>query len=169
MTGASLSIALLLSSWAAAKSEAPADTVRATDVCVVERVVDGDTLKCRGGRRIRLLLIDSPERNQKPFGKEATEQLARLLPNGSLARLEFDVSRLDRYGRTLAYVYDGKGLMANEEMIRSGFAVIAVYPPNVRHVERLRAAAEQARVTKRGLWARNGFECLPSRHRAKRC
>ncbi len=34
------------------------------DSCLVSRVVDGDTLDCSGGPRVRLLLIDAPEMNQ---------------------------------------------------------------------------------------------------------
>lgn len=137
--------------------------------CVVERVVDGDTIRCRGGLRVRLLLIDTPERSQRPFGPEATAALKRLLPVGSAARLELDVQAHDRYGRTLAYVYTSRGLMVNEELVRTGFAVVLVYPPNVRYVDRLRAAAAEAQRARRGLWARSGFECLPKDHRARRC
>jgi micrococcal nuclease len=141
----------------------------ATQPCVVERVVDGDTIRCRGNVRVRLLLIDSPERSQRPFGPEAAAALQRLLPNGSLALLELDVQPRDRYGRTLAYVYNSDGLMANEEMLRAGYAVVLVYPPNVRYVDRFRAASAEALQARRGLWAGSAFECLPKDHRAGRC
>lgn len=140
-----------------------------TQPCLVERVVDGDTIRCKGGLRVRLLLIDTPERSQRPFGPQATAELRRLLPIGTVARLELDVQHRDRYGRTLAYVYTPKGLMVNEEMVRAGYAVVLVYPPNVRYVDRLRTTSAEARRARRGFWAVSAFECLPKDHRAHRC
>lgn len=121
------------------------------------------------GVKIRLLLIDAPERTQPPFGKRATQQLARLIPVGTTVRLEYDIDRTDRYGRTLAYLYTPGGSFVNEAMVRQGFAVPLVYPPNVRHDERIRAAATAARAARTGLWAVNAFDCLPVDSRKKRC
>jgi micrococcal nuclease len=136
--------------------------------CRVDRIIDGDTFMC-GADRIRLLLIDAPERGQAPFGARATESLARLLPVGSSARLEFDVQRTDRFGRTLAYVFAPDSTFVNEAMVRAGFAVPLVVPPNVRHVDRIRSAAREARAARAGLWAVDGFRCRPADARAGRC
>jgi len=150
---------------------APYDTLptgAATLPCVVESVTDGDTFRCTGGRRVRLLTIDAPEMDQAPFGSSSRAKLAQLLPVGSSATLELDIQREDQYGRTLAYVRR-PGVLVNRAIVRSGMAVVAVYPPNVRYVEVLRAAADSARADRAGLWATNGFECLPADHRAGRC
>lgn len=140
----------------------------AAPTCRVTRIVDGDTVDC-GGKRIRLLLIDAPERKQAPFGRRATATLARLMPVGSTVRVEFDLDRTDRYGRLLAYLFTGQGTFVNEAIVRQGFAVPLVYPPNVRYVERIRAAASAARAEGVGLWAVNGFDCLPVDARKRRC
>ena len=140
----------------------------AAPTCRVTRIVDGDTVDC-GGQRIRLLLIDAPERKQAPYGRRATATLARLMPVGSTVRVEFDLDRTDRYGRLLAYLFTGQGTFVNEAIVRQGFAVPLVYPPNVRHVERIRAAAAAARAERVGLWAVNGFDCLPADARKRRC
>jgi endonuclease YncB( thermonuclease family) len=137
-------------------------------VCVVAKVTDGDTVECGDGTDVRLLLIDTPELSQAPHGLAARAALLELLPIGTRARLELDVQERDRYGRVLAYLYHG-GRMVNEEMARRGYALALVYPPNVRYVERIRAAVEQARAARRGLWAQNAFECTPKEHRAERC
>ena len=150
---------------------APYDTLpsgAATLPCTVESITDGDTFRCVGGRRVRLLTIDTPEMDQAPFGAAARSKLLELLPVGASATLELDVQREDQYGRTLAYVRR-PGVLVNRALVRSGMAVVAVYPPNVRYVEVLRAAADSARADKAGLWATNGFECLPADHRAGRC
>jgi micrococcal nuclease len=141
-----------------------------TGFCTVERIVDGDTLVCaEAAQRIRMLTIDAPELSQGEAGRRAREELERLLPIGDRARLELDVQERDRFGRILAYLHAEDGRLINEEMVRSGYAVVAVYPPNVRHVERLRVAAEEARRENRGLWAEEAFDCPPADHRAGRC
>jgi micrococcal nuclease len=137
--------------------------------CMVQRIVDGDTLVCAGGERLRLLLIDAPELSQAPWGEAARDALASLAPVGTPLRKESDVQPRDRYGRTLAYLWLEDGRMVNEELLRAGVAVVSVYPPNVRHVDRLRAAVAEAREGKVGLWATPAFQCAPADHRAGRC
>lgn len=139
--------------------------------CQVISVVDGDTFRaaCPETVRVRLLLIDSPERGQPPFGAEARKQLAGLLPAGAPVTLELDVRSRDQFGRLLAYAFLPDGRMVNEEMVRSGFAVVLVYPPNVRYVDQMRGAAAESRAARRGLWAVDGFGCDPRDHRRHRC
>lgn len=78
------------------------------------RVVDGDTLRCDGGR-IRLLGIDAPELpGHCAVGREcapgdpyaSTQSLEEGLGDGSNVKIENVGS--DRYGRTLAMVF-GQG------------------------------------------------------------
>lgn len=142
--------------------------IEATGRCVVERIIDGDTIVC-SRERIRLLLVDAPEDRQEDLGLRARLALEEVLPLGSTALVEFDVERRDRYGRLLAYVHLPDGTFINDEIVRRGYAVVLVYPPNVRHAERLRAAATGARESEAGLWAVGGFECLPKAFRAGHC
>lgn len=144
-------------------------TTRAAANCVVERVVDGDTIVCQGDQRVRLLLIDTPELSQAPYGRQAAQALRRLAPVGTSLRVETDVQFRDRYGRILGYLWTTDGRFINEEMVAAGMAVVLVYPPNVKYVERLRAASAEARRKKVGLWATGAFECAPRDHRAGRC
>ena len=139
--------------------------------CVVSHITDGDTFwaRCPDDIKVRLLLIDAPERDQFPFGRQAKAAIEKLLPLRSRVALELDVQSTDRYGRTLAYVFLPDGQMVNEEMAREGYAIALVYPPNVRYVERIRKAVVQARAARRGLWAQGGFACTPKDHREKRC
>mgnify|MGYP001562355489 FL=1 len=131
----------------------------------VRRVVDGDTVEVADGRLVRYLGIDTPEvrrrtgagwvEDPEPMGREATEFNRRLV-EGKAVRLEYDVQTHDRFGRLLAYVYvtpDGeREVMANAELLRAGLAQPLTIPPNVRHAERFRALAEEARRDRRGLW-----------------
>ena len=139
----------------------------ATDPCVVERVTDGDTLRCTDGRAVRLIGIDAPERKQGGY-QHSRDALLRLARPGSTVRLEHDVTAQDRYGRTLAYVWAGDTLV-NERMVREGWAFLYTVPPNVRHEERLRDAQRVARDAGAGLWQGDGAACLPSDFRRGNC
>lgn len=137
--------------------------------CTVRSVSDGDTLRCTSGERVRLLLIDAPESSQGDLGLRAKLALEEMVPPGSTVRLELDVQQRDRYGRLLAHVHSADGVWVNREMVRRGYALVLVYPPNVRHAERLRDELATAREAGRGLWAEGGFACAPAERRRKRC
>jgi micrococcal nuclease len=68
-------------------------------------------------------------------------------------RLQFDLERIDPFGRTLAYVWLGDELF-NETLVREGYAFVTTYPPNVRYLDRFRAAQREARSAGRGVWGR---------------
>ena len=72
----------------------------------VQRVVDGDTIILNGGERVRLLGVDTPEsvHPRKPVEYFALEASAftKRTAEGKQVWLEFDQTRTDRYGRTLA-------------------------------------------------------------------
>jgi len=116
---------------------------------------------------VRLIGIDSPEFQQQPIGAEARAALLRLLPLGSTVRLESDVAPYDQYGRALAYAWAGTTLV-NESMVHDGWAVLYTVPPNLKYVDRLRRAQEEARARGTGLWSQHGFDCLPSDFRRGR-
>lgn len=63
--------------------------------------IDGYTLRCSGGERVKIEGIRAPELNQ-PGGEEARQRLQRRIRSGELV-----VQRggTDKYGRTLARVY----------------------------------------------------------------
>ena len=63
------------------------------------------------------------------------------------------MERLDRFGRTLAYVWlDGE--LFNERIVREGYANLSTFPPNVRYVDRFTDAQRLAREEQLGLWGR---------------
>ena len=99
----------------------------------VERVIDGDTIVIeRGGRseHIRLLGIDAPEKNE-PGGSESTDYISKLLA-GERVYLEYDTiqTRIDRFGRTLAFVYRYRDhLFINEKMLKTSHAKIYLKYP----------------------------------------
>lgn len=136
--------------------------------CIVHWVSDGDSFRCTDGRRVRLIGIDSPELQQRPFGPDAQRALLALLPLSATVRLETDASEMDRFGRKLVYAWTGNTLV-NEVMVRDGWAVIHTVPPNVKYAERLERAQNEARARGAGLWSGRGFDCLPNDFRQGRC
>ena len=70
-----------------------------------------------------------------------------------MVRLVKDVSETDRYGRLLRYVYLLDGTFINLELAKEGYVRSATFPPDVKHAEEFVAAAREARLAGRGLWA----------------
>lgn len=127
----------------------------------VTRVVDGDTFwvddGSEKGLKIRLIGIDAPEprntgtRPKGYFGTESTVYLRQML-TGKRVRLEYDVSRYDRYGRTLAYAWLEDGTFVNAELVKNGYANVMTMPPNVKYADTFTELAAKARKQNRGLW-----------------
>ena len=93
----------------------------------VVRVIDGDTVVLDGGEHVRLLGIDAPERRQQGWRKATDAVKAMLLHHRVM--LEYDShGRLDRYGRTLAYLWyedNDAWRMANRDLLARG--LVACY------------------------------------------
>jgi micrococcal nuclease len=127
----------------------------------ISKFVDGDTfwITDRYGKpeKIRLIGIDAPEARRsgrkeiEHFGKEASAYVEQLL-QGKSVRLEFDVSKYDRYKRTLAYVYLEDGTFLNAHLVKEGYATVMTVPPNVRYAELFLNLQWEARERRRGLW-----------------
>jgi endonuclease YncB( thermonuclease family) len=120
----------------------------------VEFVYDGDTIFLVDGRKVRLLGIDTPEigDNLECYGDEATSLLRQLLPEGAQVWVQPDVDPLDRYGRSLLFIYTDAGTNINLELVRQGAAEVVQYDPNFLLQPELRAAETAARDARLGLW-----------------
>ena len=136
-----------------APNKAGANDSRAT----VVRIVDGDTIVADvtgTETTIRLLNIDTPETKDpnepvQCLGPEATEYMKSLLTPGDKIDLEYDVQRLDPYGRTLAGVYKNDSLV-NADIAAAGLGVAVVYQPNERFYAEVKAAEQSAAKRGRG-------------------
>jgi endonuclease YncB( thermonuclease family) len=93
----------------------------------VDHVIDGDTIALRGGARVRLVQIDTPEVyfGVECYGKKAAEATKTLLRPGTLVRLspEPATDRVDQYGRQLRYVVRVRdGLNVKLRLVAAGAA-----------------------------------------------
>jgi micrococcal nuclease len=130
---------------------------------LVRSVVDGDTIRVDlGGRTttVRLIGVDTPELGDRhdpsvgpqPFAREASDFTRRKL-HRQRVRLEYEPGeRVDRYGRTLAYVFLDDGTFMNRELVRSGLAHLYTHSA-FRYRPQFRADEEEARRARRGLWS----------------
>jgi len=133
----------------------------------VARVIDGDTVWVRKGlfrKKVRLKGVDAPEiphpKHGRPtgefYGYEAKTCLAELLDANTL-RLEFDTPgktpEFDKYGRMLAYIYQGERLI-NAELIEKGCARAYRSFPHSRSGQFLELE-QKARRQGVGMWAKN--------------
>ncbi|QYG95002.1 thermonuclease family protein [Iamia sp. SCSIO 61187] len=139
---------------ARAAAPAPEGLPEGRDVTVTS-ITDGDTFRA-GEERVRLIGIDTPEVSfgVECYGHEATAALERLIPVGTEVRLVGDVEPVDRYDRTLAYVYRrADGLHVNLRLAEEGYALPLTVPPNVAHERAFADAAARARQANLGLWS----------------
>lgn len=149
-------------------------------VCRVLTVYDGDTLGCdfngdgkiqKPEEQVRMLGVDSPEMHysrknptygsanpqDETFAKEASRWLKQAA-EGKTVYLEFDARRVDKYDRTLAYVFgdakqaDAKASL-NAQLLRQGYATVLFIGKNRRYETDFIAAETEARTAKKGLWA----------------
>ena len=97
----------------------------------VTRHVDGDTFEVaiadpaygmRSKEKVRLMGIDTPERDE-PLFAEARAHVERRAGAGPVY-LAFDFRRRDRFDRLLAFVYLPDGTLLNADLIEKGLAVV---------------------------------------------
>ncbi len=154
-----LSLALALPACA----EQPTPPLQGTVIWIY----DGDTLKIDTVGKVRLIGIDTPERENsqrdrylidKGISAARQRQIYQLAKEFNIKQvkdqevtLSLDDSPRDRYGRLLAYVHLPDGRLLNRVLIEQGLAV--VYRRFSFHMKEDFLAAEvEARKNKQGLW-----------------
>jgi len=126
------------------------------DTAVVAKVIDGDTVILDDGRHVRYIGINTPETPKpdhkgEPFSRDA-EAYNRKLAKGKKVRLEYDRTREDRYGRTLAWLWLEDGTLVNEKMIREGYAHCLYDKENNKYFEKLLQSQRKAMREGKGIW-----------------
>ncbi len=127
---------------------------RQLDIHEVARVYDGDTIQLDDGRNIRLIGVDAPEVDSpysqaEPFGEESKAYLHRFLA-GKKVYIRVGPTPVDRYGRTLAYVYAGD-VLVNGRIIKDGWARAEVRFHH-RYQDLFVSYEKEARAKRTGMW-----------------
>ena len=113
----------------------------------------------------RLLGIDTPEYSQQVWGKIARDYSQAFFKDGQ-AFVEFGVEDTDKYGRKLAYVLNAEGKMINEELLRSGLAVLFITSDNSKYALQLKKAEAEARTAQLRIWDKDkGLKQTPYEYR----
>jgi micrococcal nuclease len=145
--------------------ERPASVPDDAEPAVVDRVVDGDTIRILdpasggvdGSVRVRLLQVDAPELDHPQRGREcgagtATAMVEDLLPPGSTVWLAADREDRDRFDRLLRYAWSEAGVDVQAALVDAGFAEVLVVAPNDRFVSTLRPLEAAAQERAAGVW-----------------
>ena len=129
----------------------------------VIRAIDGDTILISvfgTETTVRLIGVDAPEsvhpdeEKNTPEGEQAALFLKQYV-KGKRVTLEYDQERMDRYGRTLAYVY-ADGLMLEDILLAMGMARSMTMEPNTRYQHHFEMLEKEAREGGNGFWG-SGF------------
>jgi len=129
-----------------------------SSVHLVEYVVDGDTLEIENDVRLRLIGIDTPERDECGY-QEATDFLRNLV-DGEHIRIVKDISGSDQYGRLLRYVYlpsdvsEKDDVLVNESILRAGLAQTLSIAPDNRYRDLFATAQDEAKRAGLGIWSK---------------
>ncbi|NWE12076.1 thermonuclease family protein [Pseudomonas yamanorum] len=124
----------------------------------VQRVVDGDTVRLKDGRSVRMIGVNAPEtgkqgRTDEPFAVAARERLQSLVDaSGGRVGVVPGRESKDRYGRTLAHLYGANGANLEAQLLAEGLGFQVAVAPNVELVACQQAAERSARQARLGLW-----------------
>ena len=154
-----VSLGALLSVTTSCADDEPVAVERA----VVVEVVDGDTVRLQLSEAtfsVRLIGIDAPEtkhptKGVQCFGPQAASFLTRVLPVGTVVRLERDIEARDAYDRLLLYLFtvsEQGERFVNLELVARGLARPLSIEPNTRYHDSFVRAAFAAQREARGLW-----------------
>lgn len=127
----------------------------------VEQVIDGDTIVLDGNEHVRLIGIDTPEIHHptKPtqcYGREASDYLKQRI-EGKEVRLTYGSERLDKYNRTLGYIYLGHTFI-NAEMVKKGYAFAYTRFP-FKYDKKFVKLQNKAKRKELGLWRNCEVTC----------
>lgn len=132
----------------------------------VQRVVDGDTVRLKDGRSVRLIGINAPETGKKgradePYAVAARQRLQALV-QASDGRVGLVVGRerKDHYGRTLAHLYGADGKNLEAQLLAEGLGFQVGVAPNVDLVSCQQAAENTARKARLGVWRQSPVQAV---------
>lgn len=124
----------------------------------VQRVVDGDTVRLKDGRSVRMIGVNAPEtgkkgRTDEPFAVAARDRLQSLVDaTGGRVGVVPGRESKDRYGRTLAHLYGANGANLEAQLLAEGLGFQVGVAPNVELVACQQAAERSARQARLGVW-----------------
>ncbi len=113
------------------------------------------------GKRVWLNGLNAPQIERKykfdtpgePLAKEAQTFLNTLLANNELeVGVEYDVTKVDKFGRQLVHLFLKDGTNVQQKILESGFAITRIENGNIKHMKCYFEAEKKARLGGFQLW-----------------
>ena len=129
------------------------------ETAIVDFIHDGDTVRLKDGRKIRLIGINTPElardgMAEQPLAREAREALhAALAAHEYRIGMVYGRERHDRYKRTLAHLFTPEGDNLQTLLLRQGLATAISHPPNLVFSDCYKRQEQAARCNHDGIWS----------------
>ena len=134
---------------------------------ILASIYDGDTLRIRSSKgevKVRFACVDAPELKQ-PMGEEARNHLRSLVNRGG-NKVKVQAITVDRYGRTVAQLWNNHGLIQSQMAIAGmayGYDQYKKDCPNWSAIESTQAQAQEAKL---GVWKLQGGGQRPWKYRS---
>ena len=121
-------------------------------------IVDGDTLRLKNGKTLRVIGLNTPEivydgGSSELFALEARQAVRRFFTHEQFVYVKDGAFTEDKYGRRLVHVYRGDGKNLAADLLVKGLGWHIVVPPNSAFANcyaQQEAIARQARI---GVWS----------------
>jgi endonuclease YncB( thermonuclease family) len=131
-----------------------------TNTVQIERVIDGDTVVTSGGTTLRLVNINTPEKNE--IGYQEAKDYLKTLENRTV---EIEVLGIDKYKRTLVKIFAPDYI--NLEIVKQGLGKKFLVQQN--ELKQFKESEESAIENSRGLWQKSSsYGCFTSQIDFKR-
>ncbi len=139
-----------------------------TEIVYLQYIYDGDTLKLKDGRKIRLIGINTPEIGRKgkksqAYAQKAKKELRHLLSSSTSLYLVYDEDKKDKYQRILAYLYLQDGTDVQGFLLSAGLAMSIVVLPNDRNLNCYRELEAKAKNKKIGIWQQKKYDGIQAK------
>jgi len=131
------------------------------ETAIVDVIHDGDTVRLRDGRKVRLIGINTPELARDDMAEQPLAREARETLHAAVAAHEYRIGmvygreRHDRYKRTLAHLFTPEGDNLQALLLRQGLATAIPHPPNLSFSDCYNRQEQTARCNHDGIWSDN--------------
>ena len=126
---------------------------------IFSKCTDGDTahfLIDGKDTTVRFLAINAPEytKTKEEYGKEASAYVCNALMEADTITLEYDdgSDALDKYGRTLAWVY-ADDVLLQKELVKKGLAEVKYLYGDYAYTKELQTLEKEAKKEKLNMWS----------------
>ena len=133
------------------------------ETVTVQSVHDGDTVRLKDGRKIRLIGINTPELADnhhpvQPFAIAARDRLLQQInQHNNTVKLLYGKERQDHYKRTLAHLFLPDGTNLQADLLEHGLATANTHPPNDSFSDCYHRVEKIAHCKKSRIWSEDSY------------